>query len=171
MKYIIDMKKLSKKKEFWELILPEPFAIDPVLKNEDLINTMANFDNVDEMNNFLFECLAYSDNKIILYLSEYEVFNKLFSLNDNNLNIRLVKDKSRYAVVVEDNNRIVLGKGELCKLGDKHSLESTQEILNISTSSFKERYNKEMNKINSLVVQAQQLKKDILKVEETQENN
>ena len=133
-------KRLSKKKELWEVIIPEPFNIDPVLKKEDLIQTMSNFDSVEEMNTFLFECLSPYENRMVVLASEYEIFKSLWN-NKNGLKTNIINNDDKFIVVIKDKKNNILGKGEFSRLGDIFKLDDAKEMLSSEMNNFSERYN------------------------------
>jgi len=162
--------KLSKRKELWEVVIPEPFKIDPILRKEDLIQTMSNFENSDEMNTFLFECLAPPERRIIMSASEYDIFNNLW-VKDSIFEVSMVRDDGKYVVVIKDKDENILGKGEINRLGKKMTVDAAKEMLSSEMNDFSERYENGMKEIESLVFQAQTLRENIIKNQEIKENN
>jgi hypothetical protein len=164
--------KYSKKKELWEFIIPEPFSIDPILREEDLIQTMSNFSSQEEMNGFLFECLAPPEKRILLSASEYEIFNEgIFNIENENISIDLVKDEQKFVIVVKNEDNEILGRGELSKVGKKRTTKEAKEIFSNDMQGFIEKYEEGMAKIESLVFHAQSLQNNLLKNQESEENN
>jgi len=166
------MKKLSKKKELWEVITPRPFDIDPDFKPEDLIQTMAEFETTDDMNTFLFECLDDSDeDKIIVSISEYDIHHNLCISEDPGIVVDLLKDGKNHVIVVKDKKGLILGKGELNKLGDKKTITETNDEIKFNMIDFPEKCRKGFDNIDSLIFRAKKLKNDLLKNEDNIEKN
>lgn len=164
-------KKLSKRKELWEVIIPEPFNIDPILKKEDLIQTMSNFENIEEMNTFLFECLAPPERRLIISASEYDIFNNLWNFNDDNLIKSIVSNDGKLIIVIKDKDDNILGKGEVSRLGKKMTVDDAKKVLLLEMNNFFERYEDGMNQIESLVFQAKTLRENLIKNQNIKENN
>jgi len=162
--------KLSKKKELWEIVIPEPFALDPLLKPEELIQTMSNFEHVDEMNSFLFECIAQPIQRMVVSASEYDI-DKMFNCKKGNVYYSLVHSDNQFFIVVKDGDENIMGKGEASKLGAKHTIDSAKEVFEDNMINFTERYVKGMNEIEGLICQAQTLRDDLIKNEDIKENN
>ena len=165
-------KRLSKKKELWEVIIPEPFNIDPVLKKEDLIQTMSNFENITEMNSFLFECLALPENRMVISASEFDVFKTIESLDSkSNLAVSLVNDNNSYAIVVKDKEENILGRGTLSRIGEKLTILDAKAEMESELDTFYEKYEVGIKNIESLVFQAKSLRDNLIKNQDTEENN
>jgi hypothetical protein len=164
------MKKMSKKKEFWIIAMPEPYSLDPILREEDLIQTMSGFSDVDEMNNFLFECLKQPSKKIIVSVSEFELFG-MFNGEKENFIFELVKTDDKYIIVIKDSEQNILGQGEVYRLGKKTDVDEMEKELMSNINCFQDQYKKNMNKIEGLIFRAQTLRQQMQKTQDLKENN
>lgn len=165
-------KKVSKRKELWEIMMPEAFKIDPILRDEDLIQTMSNFNTINEMNSFLFECLAIPEKKIIVSASEYDILHNLWSTQyKDDITIDIVNDENNYAIVVKDSDDNIIGKGAANRLGKKITVDDAKEKLVSNFEGFSDEYTEGITKIESLVFRAKSLRDNMLKNQEIKENN
>ncbi len=153
-------RRLSKKNELWEILMPEPFVIDPNLKDEDLITYMIEIDNENDMHNFITDALQQPTKIIVVSCSEQDIYD-YFNSDYDTFKYVAVKKENRIIITVTDKTGNYIGRGEVIKLGKKIMLDGMSEVLGEHMDDFAARYYKGAKRMDGIMFKLKMVKKQL----------
>jgi hypothetical protein len=155
------------KKELWEIIIPEPFILDPEIKEDFILANILKLEKEDQINEFMFTCLYPPSRRFVVFCTEKDVL-KLFS-NRNKLKLRYeIKETGEAGcyegdkiIIVKDDTDNIIGRGVVNKLGSQIDFNELKITFSDHMKSFRERYLSGKKKIDVILFKIKSAKSRI----------
>ena len=150
-------------KKYWEIIAPEPFILDPEVKDEEFISDVASIEKDEDVTNYVTNSLHLPNKSFIIFCSKDELF-KTFTGKYEKYTYKISEYNEALIIVVSDLKDEPIGRGEIIPLGGKLSLEMASGFMEEHMSNFYDRFKAGQKRIDTIMYKIKMLRSQMNKL-------